>query len=128
LPRKANDDCLIELRWLYDRRNVEEARRDLTAGLAKWAKQLSQTMRLGRREYRGNAQLLPLAAAASQEPEIGQQCWKRIMEEIKRRTLVVASSPTLPVSTVLSRGRSLKRRPHPLLPETSCRTNRALKS
>lgn len=37
LPRKANDDCLMELRWLYDRRNVEEARRDLAAWLAKWA-------------------------------------------------------------------------------------------
>ena len=26
LPRKADDDCLQELRWLYDRRSVEEAR------------------------------------------------------------------------------------------------------
>jgi transposase-like protein len=31
LPRKADDDCLQELRWLYDRRSVEEARRDLAA-------------------------------------------------------------------------------------------------
>jgi putative transposase len=37
LPRKTNDDCLMELRWLYDRRNVEEARRDLAAWLGKWA-------------------------------------------------------------------------------------------
>ena len=29
LPRKVADDCLVELRWLYDRRNAEEARRDL---------------------------------------------------------------------------------------------------
>jgi len=36
LPRKANDDCLTELRWFYDRRNVEEARRDLVAWLGKW--------------------------------------------------------------------------------------------
>jgi len=36
LPRKANEDCLIELRWFYDRRNVEEARRDLMAWLGKW--------------------------------------------------------------------------------------------
>jgi transposase-like protein len=35
LPRrKADDDCLRELRWFYERRNVEEARRDLTAWLA----------------------------------------------------------------------------------------------
>ena len=36
LPRKADDDCLTELRWFYERRNVEEARRDLAAWLAKW--------------------------------------------------------------------------------------------
>jgi putative transposase len=36
LPRKADDDCLMELRWLYDRKNLEEARRDLGAWLAKW--------------------------------------------------------------------------------------------
>jgi putative transposase len=36
LPRKADDDCLTELRWLYDRRTLEEARRDLGAWLKKW--------------------------------------------------------------------------------------------
>lgn len=36
LPRKADDDCLRELRWLYERRDLEEARRDLSAWLAKW--------------------------------------------------------------------------------------------
>jgi putative transposase len=36
LPRKADDDCMMELRWIYDRRNVEEARRDLAVWLAKW--------------------------------------------------------------------------------------------
>ena len=25
LPRKVADECLIELRWLYDRRNADEA-------------------------------------------------------------------------------------------------------
>jgi transposase-like protein len=36
LPRKADDDCLMELRWLYDRKNLEEARRDLGVWLTKW--------------------------------------------------------------------------------------------
>jgi transposase-like protein len=36
LPRKVADDCLIELRWLYDWRNAEEARRDLGAWLLRW--------------------------------------------------------------------------------------------
>jgi transposase-like protein len=36
LPRKADDDCLQELRWLYDRRSVEEPRHDLAAWMTKW--------------------------------------------------------------------------------------------
>jgi putative transposase len=35
VPRKVDDDCLRELRWLYDRRDLGEARRDLAAWLAK---------------------------------------------------------------------------------------------
>ena len=34
--RKANDDCLAELRWLYVRHNLEQARQDLGAWLGKW--------------------------------------------------------------------------------------------
>ena len=33
LPRKADDDCLQELRWIYDRRELAEARADLAAWL-----------------------------------------------------------------------------------------------
>ena len=35
MPRKRDDDCLQELRWLYDRRNLEEARSDLAAWLSR---------------------------------------------------------------------------------------------
>src|SRR5499426_1571474 len=31
------DDCLQELRWLYDRRDLTEARRDLAAWLTRWS-------------------------------------------------------------------------------------------
>jgi putative transposase len=37
LPRRANDDCLQELRWIYDRRELAEVRRDLSAWLTKWS-------------------------------------------------------------------------------------------
>jgi hypothetical protein len=37
LPRKANDDRLMELRWMYDRRTLDEGRRDLAAWLVKWS-------------------------------------------------------------------------------------------
>jgi putative transposase len=36
LPRKLADDCLQELRWIYDRRELGEVRRDIAAWLAKW--------------------------------------------------------------------------------------------
>ena len=37
LPRKADDDCRQELRWLSDRRNLKEAQQDLQAWLTRWA-------------------------------------------------------------------------------------------
>lgn len=36
LPRRSDDGCLQELRWLYDRRNLDEARHDLAAWLGRW--------------------------------------------------------------------------------------------
>jgi transposase-like protein len=36
VPRKVDDDCLQELRWIYDRRDLGEARLDLAAWLSKW--------------------------------------------------------------------------------------------
>lgn len=36
MPRKVDDDCLRELRWFYDRRELAEVRRDIAAWLAKW--------------------------------------------------------------------------------------------
>ena len=51
LPRKAADDCLTELRWLYDRRDAEEAR--LASGRLDraLAGQISAALRMGRREH-----------------------------------------------------------------------------
>jgi putative transposase len=37
LPRKHADDCLQELRWIYDRRDLVEAKADVAAWLAKWS-------------------------------------------------------------------------------------------
>ena len=36
LPRKRDDDCLQELRWLYDRRQLKEAKGDIKAWIDKW--------------------------------------------------------------------------------------------
>ncbi|MGY3622181.1 transposase-like protein [Bradyrhizobium sp. USDA 10063] len=37
VPRKVDDDCLLELRWMSGRRDLAEVRRDLAAWLTKWS-------------------------------------------------------------------------------------------
>jgi len=92
LPRKANDDCLVELRWLYDRHDVEEARRDLAAWLVKWQPKypkLCDWVEANIEEtftfYR-----LPVEHHKHMKPA---NMLERINEEIKRRTLVVRIFP-----------------------------------
>ncbi len=51
LPRKANDDRLQELRWLYERRDVSEAQKDLAAWLARWQKTYPKLCDLREREH-----------------------------------------------------------------------------
>jgi putative transposase len=36
VPRKVDNDCLMEPRWFHDRRDLGEVRRDLAAWLGKW--------------------------------------------------------------------------------------------
>ena len=92
LPRKADDDCLQELRWIYDRRDAQEARQDLTAWLQKWGKRyaklcawveenIDQTLSFYRlpRQHHKNLKSTNML--------------ERLMEEIKRRTLVVRIFP-----------------------------------
>jgi putative transposase len=92
LPKKADDDCLVELRWLYDRRDVQEAKRDLEAWLNKWQKRyrklcdwveenIEETWtfyRLPQRHYKHMRSTNML---------------ERLNEEIKRRTHVVRIFP-----------------------------------
>ena len=47
LPRKADDDCLQELRWIYDRRELAEVKADLAAWLKKWGARYRQADELG---------------------------------------------------------------------------------
>jgi len=69
LPRKNADDCLLELRWLYDRRDVNEARQDLVAWVKTLECEIPQAVHLGGREHRDDVDLLPAAAGASQAHE-----------------------------------------------------------
>lgn len=92
LPRKADNDCMTELRWIYDRRSIEEARQDLAAWLRKWAARypklcdwvegnIEETLTFYRlpRQHHKNLKSTNLL--------------ERLNEEIKRRTLVVRIFP-----------------------------------
>lgn len=94
LPRKAGDDCLTELRWLYDRRDEAEARRDLACWLKKWQEKyprlcdwveanIEETFTFYRqpREHHKHLKSTNLL--------------ERLNQEIKRRTLVVRIFPNV---------------------------------
>jgi putative transposase len=57
LPRKRDDDCLKELSWLYERRNVKEARADLKAWIERGPRPLRQARGVGRGEHRGDVDI-----------------------------------------------------------------------
>jgi putative transposase len=92
LPRKAVDDCLQELRWIYDRRDLAEARKDLAQWLERWSKKyrklcewVEETIGETLAFYR-----LPLQHHKHMK---STNMLERLNEEIKRRTHVVRIFP-----------------------------------
>jgi putative transposase len=69
LPRKADEECMQELRWLYHRRSLAEAQRDLAGVADPLAGPLSEAHRLGGGEHRQHAELLSTATSTLQAPE-----------------------------------------------------------
>ncbi len=92
LPRKADDDCLQELRWMYERRDREEARRDLQAWLEKWAAKYPKLCEWvdTNIEETWTYYRLPLAHHKHLK---STNLLERFNQEIKRRTLVVRIFP-----------------------------------
>lgn len=92
LPRKADDDCMQELRWLYDRRNADEARRDLAAWLERWQSKYPKltTWVEENIEQTWTFYRLPLQHHKHLK---STNMLERINEEVKRRTLVVRIFP-----------------------------------
>jgi len=94
LPRKKDDDCLRELRWMYDRRNLEEARHDLAAWLKKWGDKYPKLCDWveGSIEETFSYYRLPLAHHKHMK---STNMLERLNEEIKRRTHVVRIFPNV---------------------------------
>jgi putative transposase len=92
LPRKADDDCLTELRWIYDRRNLEEARRDLTAWLAKWGARYPKLCAWVEENIEETLTFYRLPGPHHKHMK-STNLLERLNEELKRRTLVVRIFP-----------------------------------
>jgi transposase-like protein len=92
VPRKVDDDCLRELRWLYDRRDFAEARRDLAAWLAKW--QVTYPKLCGWVEEHIEETLTFYRLPRQHHKHLkSTNLLERLNEEIKRRTHVVRIFP-----------------------------------
>src|ERR1700738_2937728 len=92
LPRKADDDCLQELRWLYDRRSVEEARQDLAAWIAKWATRYPKLVGWVEETIEETLTFYRLPRQHHKHLK-STNMLERLNEEIRRRTYVVRIFP-----------------------------------
>lgn len=92
LPRKADDDCLTELRWLYDRRDLDEARQDLAAWLSKWQGRYSKLCDWVEENIEETFSFYRLPRQHHKHLK-STNCLERLNQEIKRRTHVVRIFP-----------------------------------
>ena len=92
LPRKADDDCLQELRWMYERRDVEEARRDLRQWLEKWSGKYPKLCAWVETNIEETWTFYRLPLAHHKHLK-STNLLERFNQEIKRRTLVVRIFP-----------------------------------
>ncbi len=92
LPRKADDDCLQELRWLYDRHSAEEARRDLAAWIAKWGSRYSRLVAWVEETIDETLTFYRLPRQHHKHLK-STNMLERLNEEIRRRTYVVRIFP-----------------------------------
>ena len=92
LPRKADDDCLQELRWIYDRRDLQEAQRDLQAWLQKWQQKYPKLCDWVEENIQETLSFYKLPLPHHKHLK-STNMLERLNEEIKRRTLVVRIFP-----------------------------------
>jgi putative transposase len=92
LPRKADDDCLQELRWIYDRRELAEARADLAAWLKKWSPRYEKLTSWVEENIEETLTYYRLPRQHHKHMR-STNMLERLNEEIKRRTRVVRIFP-----------------------------------
>jgi transposase-like protein len=92
LPRKADDDCLQELRWLYARRNLAEAQHDLAAWLTRWQRKYPKLTDWVEDNI-GNTLTFYRLPRQHHKHMKSTNMLERVNEELRRRTRVVRIFP-----------------------------------
>jgi putative transposase len=92
VPRKVDDDCLMELRWFYDRRDLAEVRRDLAAWLAKWQAKYPKLTSWVEENVEETLTYYRLPLPHHKHMK-STNMLERLNQELKRRTLVVRIFP-----------------------------------
>jgi putative transposase len=92
LPRKHGDDCLQELRWLYDRRDLAEAKADLAQWLAKWQGKYPRLTAWAEDAIEETFTYFRLPMPHHKHMK-STNMLERLNEEIRRRTYVVRIFP-----------------------------------
>jgi transposase-like protein len=92
LPRKHDDDCCTELRWIYDRRDINEAREDLQAWLVKWGSKYHKLCDWVENEIDQTLSFYRLPREHHKHLK-STNMLERLNEEIKRRTHIVRTFP-----------------------------------
>jgi transposase-like protein len=92
VPRKVDDDCLQELRWIYDRRDLAEARADLAAWIGKWQAKYPRLVAWVEENIEETLSFYRLPRQHHKHLK-STNMLERLNEEIKRRTHVVRIFP-----------------------------------
>jgi transposase-like protein len=92
LPRKHDDDCMTELRWIYDRRKLAEARADLAAWLKRWAAKYPKLCDWAEENIEETFAFYRLPVGHHKNMR-STNLLERFNEEIRRRTYVVRVFP-----------------------------------
>jgi hypothetical protein len=91
LPRTADDDCLQALRWIFDRRDIQEAQRELAAWISQW--QGKYPKRVDWVEMNIGKTTFYRPPGAHHKHMTSTNMLERLNEEIKRPPGSCASSP-----------------------------------
>jgi putative transposase len=123
LPRKADEECLQELRWMYDRRSLKEAKADLAAWIKKWSGRYAKLADWVESNIEETFTYYALPAVHRKHMK-STNMLERFNEEIKRRTRVVRIFPN--VASCLRLVRALGVEKHELWQEESRYLNMGL--